>query len=141
MKNSKNSFIFLTLSLLFIISCIILVIFIKEDDNGYIEIIDTKQINYSNKIEFDITDSSATSQSETENRVAADDDNAATEKININTASLDELVTLKGIGEAIGQRIIDYRIANGKFYTIEEIMEVNGIGIKVFEKLKDFITV
>ncbi|MDP1546492.1 MAG: helix-hairpin-helix domain-containing protein [Anaerolineales bacterium] len=61
--------------------------------------------------------------------------------ININTASLEELDTLPGIGPTIAQRIIDYRQQNGAFSTIEEIMEVSGIGPSTFDNIKDFITV
>jgi comEA protein len=61
--------------------------------------------------------------------------------ININTASLEELMTLQGIGPAIGQRIIDYREDSGRFMAVEEIMEVSGIGEVVFGNIKDSITV
>jgi competence protein ComEA len=61
--------------------------------------------------------------------------------ININTASLDELQTLPGIGEILGQRIIDYRIEYGEFSYIEEIMMVSGIKDSIYEQIKDYITV
>lgn len=61
--------------------------------------------------------------------------------ININTASIDELTAIKGIGEVKARDIIDYRITNGTFKTKEEIMNVSGIGEKTFEKIKDYITV
>ena len=65
----------------------------------------------------------------------------ATGKVNINTATAEELDTLPGIGPAIAQRIIEYRQTNGPFQSIEEIKNVSGIGDKLFEKLKDLITV
>jgi competence protein ComEA len=70
-----------------------------------------------------------------------DNDPFGNDLININTASLAELDTLPGIGPALAQRIIDYRNENGAFSTIEEIMEVSGIGPATFERLKDLITV
>lgn len=60
------------------------------------------------------------------------------ERISINTASLEELDTLPGIGPAIAQRIIDYRSVT-PFSSLEQIKEVKGIGDKMFEKIKDLI--
>ncbi|MBR4904169.1 MAG: helix-hairpin-helix domain-containing protein [Selenomonadaceae bacterium] len=61
--------------------------------------------------------------------------------ININTADAEELATLKGIGNSLAQRIIDYREQNGAFKTIDEIKNVRGIGEKKFDAFKDKITV
>ena len=61
--------------------------------------------------------------------------------INLNTATLEELDLLPGVGPAIAQRIVEYREANDGFYDIEEILDVSGIGEKTFEKLKPYITV
>ena len=66
---------------------------------------------------------------------------AGDDAININTATLDQLDTLPGIGPAIGQRIIDYREKIGGFRHIEEITQVSGIGEATFAKIKDSITV
>ena len=65
---------------------------------------------------------------------------ASTGLVNINTASLQELDTLPGIGPATAQKIIDYRLAHGSFETLEAIQEVPGIGPATFERLKDLIT-
>ncbi len=62
-------------------------------------------------------------------------------RINLNTASLEQLDTLPGVGPVIGQRIIDYREKVGGFKTVEEITEVSGIGQATFAKIKDLITV
>lgn len=66
---------------------------------------------------------------------------ASDQKVNINTASLADLQKLPRIGPQIAQRIIDYRKENGNFKRIEELMKVRGIGEKVFNQLKDLITV
>ena len=65
----------------------------------------------------------------------------AEEKININTASLEELQKLPRIGEKVAQRIIDFRKANGKFKKITDLLKVKGIGEKIFDSIKDRITV
>ncbi len=61
--------------------------------------------------------------------------------VNINTASLEELTSLTGIGESKAKKIIEYRSANGLFKTIEDIKNVSGIGDAVFDKIKEYITV
>jgi len=61
--------------------------------------------------------------------------------ININFASLSELVQLPGIGNVIAQTIIDYRNKYGQFKSKEELINVKGIGEKKFEKIKDLISI
>lgn len=63
------------------------------------------------------------------------------ELININTADLNTLCKLSGVSESTAQKIIDYREENGDFLSIEEIMEVKGIGEKTFLKIKSQITI
>lgn len=62
-------------------------------------------------------------------------------KININTATMEELTTLPGIGQAKALSIINYRDANGKFSSIEELMQIEGIKSGVFNKIQEYITV
>lgn len=61
-------------------------------------------------------------------------------KININTATKEELQKLSGIGPVIAERIIEYRSTN-KFSSIDDIKKVSGIGDKKFDSIKDYITV
>jgi len=63
------------------------------------------------------------------------------DKINLNTAGQKELEELPGIGPAMAGRIIEYREANSGFRNVEEVKLVSGIGDKLFEKMKDMITI
>lgn len=63
-----------------------------------------------------------------------------TSKISINNASLEELMTLSGIGEAKAKSIIEYREQNGGFNSIEDIKNVTGIGDALFDQIKENIT-
>ena len=64
-----------------------------------------------------------------------------TEKINLNTATSEELQTLPGIGQTRAQDIVAYRTANGDFQQIEDIQDVSGIGPVIFAKIEPYITV
>ncbi len=65
---------------------------------------------------------------------------AASEKININTAGVDEFVALPGIGRAYAERIVEYRQKNGPFKRLEDLLNVRGIGEKTYERIKDRVT-
>lgn len=63
------------------------------------------------------------------------------DKVNINTAARWELMSLPGIGEALANRIIEYRDENGPFSVTEELMNVRGIGESLFDSIEQLITV
>jgi len=62
-------------------------------------------------------------------------------KVNINTASAEELTALPGIGPSYAQRIVEHREKNGPFKRPEDLLNVRGIGDKTFERIRDRITV
>lgn len=66
---------------------------------------------------------------------------SSVDKVNINSATLDDLQKLPRIGPKVAQRILEFRKQNGPFKRIEELMKVKGIGEKLFTQLKDQVTV
>lgn len=87
----------------------------------------------------DETESSVVQNSSTSSSSGNNSDKGST-LININTADLEQLKEITGIGNIKAQSIIDYREANGGFKSLEELKNVDGIGDKTFEKIKDQIT-
>lgn len=87
----------------------------------------------------DETESSVVQNSSTSSSNGNNSDKGST-LININTADLVQLKEITGIGNIKAQSIIDYREANGGFKSLEELKNVDGIGDKTFEKIKDQIT-
>ena len=61
--------------------------------------------------------------------------------VNVNSAIATELEELPGIGEVIAQRIIDYRTENGPFATVDELVDVSGIGDAILESIRELVTV
>lgn len=107
----------------------------KSSDMPEVEIIDAEDITTALSVS---EETSAAFVSE----IAENKDTSASEKlmININTAGIEELVKLKGVGEKTAEKIIEYR-EQTPFETIEDIMNVNGIGEKKFEDIKEMICV
>ncbi len=83
---------------------------------------------------------STNSSSKNSEKNANDSDKKSSDKVNINTATKDELMTISGIGEAKANAIISYREENGNFEKIEDIMNVSGIGQSLYDKIKENIT-
>jgi comEA protein len=64
-----------------------------------------------------------------------------TEKVNLNSATTEQLQTIPGIGPATAKNIVEYRTKSGKFSRIEDVINVKGIGEKKFQKIKDRLAV
>lgn len=81
------------------------------------------------------------------NNVIIEENNSSAEterkenKVNINTANVNELDNLPGIGPSLAQRIIEYREENGNFKSIEELQNVKGIGDTKYSDIKDIVTI
>ena len=106
---------------------------------------DTSNISMSQKIEDEmvilipsINEKNKNENSSTSNNlsiISKDTDNI----VSINSATLDDLMTIKGIGKVKAEAIIEYRKEFGPFKSIEDIKNVSGIGSSTFEKIKDYI--
>lgn len=62
-----------------------------------------------------------------------------TRLVDINEAGIEDLMKLKGIGKVIAKRILDYRLRRGRFNSKEDIKNIDGIGDKLFQEIKDYI--
>ena len=97
--------------------------------------------NSTNSKSYSKSNTSSKSHSKNNNSSSISQEKPKSGKVNINTASLEELDELPGIGAVLAQRIIDYREQNHGFGDIEEIKEVDGIGDARYSKIKDLICV
>ena len=95
------------------------------------------RITAGDRIQAEKPDATAPEKTEQENTFPPE---APDTIININTADAETLAMLPGIGPSIAQRIVDHRKQYGPFYTVEELMDVNGIGQKLFDKIFPYIT-
>ena len=105
---------------------------------------DIKSINLAQKVTDEMTiyvASIGEDVTASEVKQAEQGDATTTDKVNINTADLAKLQTLRGVGAKRAQDIIDYREQNGPFKTPEDLGNVKGFGEKTIEKLKESITV
>ncbi|XWN36956.1 MAG: helix-hairpin-helix domain-containing protein [Balneola sp.] len=155
MKNFKRDFFFwieklqITRKERIVISGLIILVLIMTALSAFV----TKRYSESTenyeaiKKEFEeksaaIENRNASEKKESEETVNLNETNTDFSKlmVNINTAGIEELKKLKGIGETYAQRIVDYREENGEFKMIEELLNVKGIGEKRLQDIKAFIT-
>ncbi len=110
-----------------------------EQAGGFTEIADRNYLNLAKEL-VDGEQIYVPAIGEAESMSAADND-IRDAKVNINTATKEELLSLKGIGEGRADDIIAYRDKNGAFSSIEDIMKVPGIKQASFDKIKDDISI
>lgn len=94
--------------------------------------IENQVINYCNQLDDNSLKNDAC--------ISIDSPSSPTGKISINNATLEELMTLPGVGEAKAKSIVEYRNINGPFNAIEDITKVTGIGDSLFAQIKEYIT-
>lgn len=73
--------------------------------------------------------------------IVTDAPEAAAEKVNINTATVEQLTSLDGIGESIAQNIVSYREETGDFVNVDELLNISGIGESKLEDIRDRVCV
>ena len=102
---------------------------------------DSQKVNLAKRLEDQMVIVVPKVGEEAEEIPAGETRNEATKegKVNINTATVEELKTLKGVGEKKAEAIIEYRKKNGSFQTKEDLMKVRGIGKKLFESFQERI--
>jgi len=112
--------------------------FLLDQAGGISEIGDTTKINLSKMLfDEDVVIIPSIYDEDVPDLIVSDKE----ELVNINSATLEELQSLPGVGPSTAQKIIDYRLQVNRFETIEELMNVSGIGEQTFNKLKDLIKV
>ena len=117
---------------------------ILKDEN--VIIISNKYSNQTTKYtkkETSVVNNASTSKDNvvSSNNSSDTNTNKTNDKVSINTATKEQLMNLNGIGESKANDIIAYRNQNGLFKSIEDIKKVSGIGDKLFDKIKDHITI
>ena len=115
-----------------------------DNNNSIIKVIDKKCVCPSIKNDACInTNSNNKTSTSNKDNSSSNTNNTSNEEIlvNINTASLEELESIPGIGESKAKAIISYREEVGSFSSIEDIKNVSGIGDSLYEKIKTYITI
>lgn len=110
---------------------------VRENNTYEIASKETFVSDYNNKTANETIISNKSSENKSNNDISKESNNI----ININTATIEEMQKIPGIGQSKAEKIIAYRNENGLFKTIEDIKNVSGIGDSIYEKIKDYITI
>ena len=129
---------------IFLCGCIMLCVALSDNEGEPIVVEKYVDSDGIDSITYEIEETEKVESSQTSEKTKAKQsevtDAAVSNKVNINTATKEELMSLQGIGDVLSDRIIEYR-KSAKFNSIDDIRRVKGIGEKTFENLKDSITV
>lgn len=118
----------------------VIIIYSKDEILNYKKVKEeeSKVFNECNNDEKNITNDACYNL---DNSIKNNNDDNDSKLININEASVDELMLVTGIGKSKAEKIVEYRNKNGKFEKLEDIMNVSGIGEALFEKIKEYICI
>lgn len=142
MKMGSKRFLCL-LAVMTAICCVVVVLFAFKDMPPYENtavLVSAASISSSSPVSSASASSGAAGSTKKGASSAAKSSSSATTVININTADATTLASLPGIGDALSQRIIDYRTAHGPFTSISQLDNVKGIGAKKLAALNGLIT-
>ena len=120
-----------------IVDEMVIIIYSKDEVNSFMETKNNEKEKLGICAENDVKNDACIEESNSNSNSSPN----VTGKININTATIDTLMTLPGIGEAKAKNIIKHREKNGNFTKIEDLLEVEGIGNSIYDQIKDFITI
>jgi len=135
MKDSLKFERYTFAAILLIFAAIILISLADMPSEGSVEVSGVVVKNQ------ETTSSTTNKESETTQATETEKTNGSSTLINLNTATIEELDTLKGIGESRAKSIIAYRNKLGGYTSIEQIKDISGIGDSIFENIRDRITV
>lgn len=130
MKHRKTDVVLLVLTLMF--TAFLAGYFVGRNHSGSELVVETLQAD---------TATSQTQATVPDKTPSQPDPSDGQDRINLNTATVEELMTLPGIGEVRAQAIVDYRTEIGAFVSVDQLQDVSGIGKKTLDKIRDYITV
>lgn len=113
----------------------------KLKDEMAIVIFSKKEVESFNKTKEEFNDKVIECEKVNDACIEKLDDKSDQKLLNINNASINDFMSLPGIGETKAKSIIEYRSSHGLFKNLEELKEVNGIGESIFEKIKEYLTI